>query len=103
MERGAAPNRAAGPDAPALHLNQPLDDRQAQPAAAGLAGARLVGAVEALEDLRQLIGWDARASGGDLEHDQGRRMNDQGGRVTFVFRLSSFVICGSSGAHRYTG
>src|SRR4029078_5279251 len=52
MKSRTAPNRAAGPDLPTLHLHQTLDNRQPQAAATGLAGASFVGAVEALEDLR---------------------------------------------------
>jgi hypothetical protein len=52
-----------------LHLDEPLNDRQAQAAAAGLARAGLVGAVEAFEYLRQLLGRDAWAGIGDLEDD----------------------------------
>src|SRR5262245_55105528 len=77
VEGRAAADCAGSPDPSALHLDQPLDDRQAQAASAGLAGAGLVGTVEALEDPRQLVGRDAGAGVRNLEDDEGRRTKDQ--------------------------
>src|SRR5882724_2035659 len=46
----------------AVHLlGDMFDDRKSKARAAGLTGASLVDAVEALEDARQVIAWDADA------------------------------------------
>ena len=48
-----------------------LDDRETEPRPAG--GARVVGAVEALEEPRELLLVDANAVVGASEHDRRRR------------------------------
>ena len=49
-----------------------LDDREAEAAAGHLGGAaRRVGFVEPLEDMRQVLGWNARAV---VAHDQPRSL-----------------------------
>ncbi len=52
-----------------MRLHQLAHDRQAQASAAGRAGTRAVGTVEALEDVRQVLGGDAAAgvAHGDLD------------------------------------
>src|SRR5207244_2716339 len=49
----------------AVPLHDMLDDRQAEPRAAGLARAAAVGAVEPLGEARQVLACDARAGVGD--------------------------------------
>ena len=49
------------PDAPAMHLDDALGDRQSQPGAALFAGHRIVGLLEFLEQLGLIGGGDARA------------------------------------------
>ena len=59
------PPRRAAAHVPAVALGDLLDDRQAEPGARPLAGVR--GAEEAVEDVRQLVGRDARAVIADRE------------------------------------
>ena len=65
LRAGADP--AGHVDLAADRLHQVLDDRQTQPGAAELAAARLVDAVEPLEDARQVVARDADAGVGDLD------------------------------------
>src|SRR4029453_14485184 len=58
-ERGAAARPGADRDLAPLCLCQVFNDREAEPRAAEVAGARLVDAVETLEDARQVLGRDA--------------------------------------------
>ena len=60
-ERRATARRALDVDAAAVRLGDVLDQRQADAAAAHVAYARVVGAVEALEDLVRTLGRDPRA------------------------------------------
>ena len=46
-----------------MHLGDVLDDREAEAGAAEVAAARLVDAVEALEEPRQVLARDARTLG----------------------------------------
>ena len=75
-EDGPAPRAVGGADAAAVQLDQVLDDGEAEAGAAGIAlaaGARLVDAVEALEDARQVGVGNAAALVGDGEPDRDRR------------------------------
>src|ERR1700704_2336489 len=54
-------------DLPTLGVDQPLDDAEAQAAATLLACAGLLAAVEALEEVGQVGGGDARAGVEDAE------------------------------------
>src|SRR6516162_616824 len=66
MELRTDPYLALDPNAPAVSLNEMLGNRQAEARASGLAGARHVHAIKALEDAR-LIGLrnaDARIADG---------------------------------------
>ena len=60
-------------DLAAVGLDDGGDDREAEPGASARAGARGVGAVEALEDLRLRLGVEPGAGVGDLEHGARRR------------------------------
>src|SRR5579871_2452516 len=66
-ERGAVPGRGVQAHGPAVRLDKPLDDRQAEPAAAGAAVPCLVGPVEALEDAAGLFRSQPWAVVGDLD------------------------------------
>src|SRR5437773_9082270 len=60
-KRGPLPQPAGGLDAAAHRLHQMLDNGQAEAGSAQFAGARLIHAVEALEDARQVTFRDADA------------------------------------------
>ncbi len=66
------PGRFVDRDAAAVQVGQVLHDRQAEPGAAGPA-ARLVDAVEPLEDPAEVLGRDARPVVGDLDGSGRRR------------------------------
>ena len=68
-EAGAAGGPVLDPDIAAVQPDEVLDDRQAQAGAAGLARARLVDAVEALEDALAIGLGDARPFVLDDERD----------------------------------
>src|SRR5262245_27639435 len=53
--------RALSPDPPIVRFDQLPYDRQTQPGSAGGPRPRAVGTVEALEDIRQVLGRDASA------------------------------------------
>ena len=55
VESGAGAELAFRPDAAPMGLHDVLHDGQAQAGAAGLARARLVDAIEALEDALQVL------------------------------------------------
>src|SRR5262245_27891574 len=78
-EHAAAPQLAARLDATAHQLDNPLADRQPQPAACG-ALAGVAGLLEWLKDPLDLVGRDADAGILDL-HDEGRKTNDKGRRI----------------------
>src|SRR4051812_30357390 len=65
-EPGAGADAAVDGDLAADRLDQVLDDREAQAGPAELAAARLVDAVEPLEDAGQVVAGDADAVVGDL-------------------------------------
>ena len=66
----------------AVQLDEVLHDRQPEPGAAGIAGARLVDAVEALEDPRQILVRNARALVRHRDRDAtGRRSTRRRGCV----------------------
>ena len=110
-EGGAVADLAGGLDA-ALHgLDQVLDDRQAQAGAAQLARTRLVHAVEALEDARQVGLRDADAVVGDFQADLARSLapaRRERGRPSGVYlralssRLSRICSMASSSAQART-
>ena len=56
---GALAGRGLGPDPSTVRFDDCAGDRQAEAAAAAVAGAALVGAVEALEDVLELVVRDA--------------------------------------------
>src|SRR3972149_1310396 len=60
-EPGAAALLALHPHDPALRLDQPFGDGQAEPGAAACAAARLIHLVEAVKDVRQFGLGDSRA------------------------------------------
>ena len=60
MNRAPPSGAVLDVDAAAVQLDQVLDDRQPEAGAAGIAGARLVHAVEPLEDARQILVGNAR-------------------------------------------
>ena len=60
MKHRAARFAVGGGDLAAEHVHEVPDDREAEAGAAG-PRARLVDAIEALEDARQILGRDARA------------------------------------------
>src|SRR5579863_9189508 len=66
-EGGAGAGSAARPDPAALCLDQRLDDGETEAAARGLALARGVGAVKALEGAGQLLFGEAAAAVGHLD------------------------------------
>src|SRR2546425_2435794 len=70
-ERGPPPRTAHHLDPPAVRLGDPLADREAQPGAGPLAGAgaRRVGAPEAVEDVRQIARRDPDPGVGDADRD----------------------------------
>ena len=61
VEAGAVAKLAFSPDASAVSLHNVLDDGEAEAGAAGLARARLVDAIKALEDALEMLGGDAGA------------------------------------------
>ena len=75
LENRSAVGRVAGRHRPAVALDDGADDRQAEAAARGRAGrrARGVGLVEAIEDVRQVLGRDARAGVAYRDADLCRR------------------------------
>ena len=68
--RVPSPGPALRFDGAAIGFDQRLGDGQPKPIAAGIAGARSVAAMEALEDVRQLRGRDARAAGRRLRRSR---------------------------------
>ncbi len=60
---------AADLDMSTMLFHHLLDDRQAQPGAARIGGARIRGAVEALEDVRDILFGDADARVRDVDVD----------------------------------
>src|SRR5262249_11969219 len=71
-ERGAAGRAVRGVNAAAVELDEVAHDRQSQPGAAripAVARARLVHAIEALEDARQIGRRDAGPFVGDRDRD----------------------------------
>ena len=63
--------RASHRDCPAVPLDDRLDDGEAEAAAFGAGGARRVHLVEAIEDVRQMLGWDAGAGIADRKNEFG--------------------------------
>src|SRR5260370_7872213 len=68
-ERAAQPGPRGRGQAPAHRLEQLTSDRKAETKPAGVAGARAVGTVEALEDVLEVRGRDAGSGVGDGDLD----------------------------------
>src|SRR5690606_23314819 len=66
-EGAALAGDALGPDAAAVQLDQRLGDAEAEASAADPARVRVVHAVEAVPDARQVLGRDADALVGDRD------------------------------------
>ena len=73
VKRATALGPVFGADAAAMQLDQVLDNRQSQAGAARIAGARLVDAIEALENPRQILFGNSGPAIGDRDLDRGRR------------------------------
>src|SRR3954467_12747327 len=58
MKRRAAPDRADGPDAPPVSLDDALADREAE---AGAGTRTAIGLPESIEDMREIVCGDAMA------------------------------------------
>ena len=93
-EGGAGRRGAFGPDAAAVGFDQLLDDGQAEAGAAGGAGARIVDAVEAFEDEREMFGRDAGAAILHADFDFAWPL-DGGDRDGACLRASSAARCRS--------
>src|SRR6185503_5717088 len=87
MERRAARGLALDSDAPAMCFSDPAPDREPEPRAAVSARSRAVHAVEAVEDVRQVLRRDADAGVADSADDgtllraHRDRQRTAGGRV----------------------
>src|SRR5260370_1561051 len=68
MERRTMTNRAFDPDLAAMHLNDLLNDREAQPGPGDGLGGAAPDPPESLEDMFDLVCRDAQAGIGHADH-----------------------------------
>src|SRR5229473_2205077 len=66
-EEGAVAEGALRFDLAAMQIDDPAGDREAEAGAAGFTGARLIGTVEAFEDVREVFFGDADAGVADFD------------------------------------
>src|SRR5262245_45306911 len=78
-----------GPNRAAVRHDDLARDRQAQPGTAAAARPRAIGAVEAIEDVRQVFGGDALAGVSHLQDDGRWTMDDGLQSIAIVVRRSS--------------